>query len=1167
MLKTPDATFDALESRQMLNAAFDLIGLSQLRADPAYAGLDGSGVTVAVLDTGLDRTHIKLASNYVAGRNIVSGTDDPVDREAHGTHVAGIIGSSDPEIGVAPAAGLVGVKVLGDNGSGTFTDIRDGLRWVYDNRTRYNIQVVNMSLGGGFYTSISQVSGDIILPEIRRLEAAGITVVSAGGNSFKNHEYQNYGAPGVYSTLVVGATWKDGSQRDVRWGDGAIDFTTGAGRITSFSQRMVASNTIFAPGAFMRSTVPGNRYDNMGGTSQASPVVAGAVAILQEAAKQFGGRSLSPAEVRDVLTSTAVTIFDGDDEDDNVTNTRVSYPRLDIYAAVREVRSRLTGSAPAPEPGGNAADANGTITGAFLMNPSLDGSEALSASGRIGVDFGTTQVGASDVDMFKFSTASAGVVTIQVASNQTTPEDFDSFLRLFNASGGVLASNDDSGGTGFSRISIALQPGTYYVGLSGAGNSSYDPAGSSGRTAGATGTYTISFSLSNSDPNGLFSGAVEVSFGTDLAPTTFAGLIGRDYGALVGTSDVDMYKVVAPDDGVLIVDIDSPDASGYVDSYLRIFDEAGVQLAFDDDSEAPDETAVGSIVYDTASGDPVGHTTDSYRTITITRGQTYYVAISDYDNRSYDPTTLTGRATTGTGGVYDIFIKFRSVDADGSITSAAAYPALLFPFSNIEAAIGSDGGETVGNKDVDFYRFTVTKASLLEIEVNSAIDGPAGGTPFDAVIYLYDSNGNLLASNDDFESTDPVLQFVVQPRTTYYVAVAGFGNDNFDPFAAGSGTPGEMGDYILAGRLFATSAVKTISDDAIGFSRIQTVTSGSNLRSTLGEDSSFNSGTGDVDLFKFIAADDGILTVNADGYEQFSADTFLRLFDSSGKEMAFNDNRSDETRGSTVAGAVKKGKVYYIGVSGASASARLYSPKKFGNAVVGSTGSYALSVAYNQVPTLTAVTNLSMADAGVPYTITHAALLGAANEVDPEGANLSFVVSKVTGGTLTKNGVAVVANVTSIAPGEELVWTPTTKMSGVVKAFTIVASDGVQRSIKPVQVSVVVNQAPTLTTVKDFTVPVGATEISIPFASLLAAANEADKNKDAITFRIDSVLSGELLINGSAVTGGSTLVSSGDTLVYRQATGATGRFSAFTIRAFDGRLNSLVATPVRVKIS
>lgn len=1167
MHKTPDAAFDALESRQMLNAAFDLIGLSQLRADPAYAGLDGSGVTVAVLDTGLDRTHIKLASNYVAGRNIVTGTDDPVDREAHGTHVAGIIGSNDPEIGVAIGAGLVGVKVLGDNGSGTYTDIRDGLRWVYDNRTRYNIQVVNMSLGGGFYTSISQVSGDIILPEIRRLESAGITVVSAGGNSFKNHEYQNYGAPGIYSTLVVGATWKDGSASDIRWGDGAIDYTTGAGRITSFSQRMVASNTIFAPGALLRSTVPGNRYDNMGGTSQASPVVAGAVAILQEAAKQFGGRSLSPTEVREILTSTAATIFDGDDEDDNVNNTRVSYPRLDIYAAVREVRSRLTGSAPTPEPGGNEADANGTIAGAFLMNPSLDGSEALSASGRIGVDFGTAQVGASDVDMFKFTTASAGTVTIQVASNQTAPEDFDSYLRLFSTSGLAIASNDDFGGSTFSQMSIALEPGTYYVGLSGAGNSTYDPAGSSGRTAGATGTYTITFSLSNSDPNGLFTGAVDVNFGTDLAPTTFPGLIGRDYGALVGTSDVDMYRIVAPDDGILIVDIDSPESSGYVDSYLRIFDDSGVQLAFDDDSEAPDETAIGSIVYDSVTGEAIGHTTDSYRSIAITRGQTYYVAISDYDNRAYDPSTLAGRATTGTGGFYDIFLKFRSVDADGSISSAAAYPALTFPISGIEAAIGSDEGEAVGNKDVDFYRFTVTRASLLEIEVNSVIAGPLGGTPFDSVLYLYDSNGNLLASNDDFESTDPVLQYVVQPRTTYYVAVAGFGNDSFDPFAAGSGTPGETGDYILAGRLFATSAVKTISDDAIGFTRVRTVTHGTSLRESLGEDSSFNSGTGDVDLFKFIAADYGILTARADGYEQFSADTFLRLFDSSGKELAFNDNRSEETRGSTVAAPVKKGKIYYIGVSGASPTARQYSAKKFGNAAVGSTGSYSLDVAYNQVPTLSAVATLTMADAGAAFTITHAQLLAAANESDPEGAALSFVVSKLTGGTLTKNGVAIVANVTTVGPGEELVWTPTTKMSGIVKAFTIQATDGVQRSLKPVQVSVLVNQAPTLTSVKDLRVPPGAAEIAVPFATLLAAANESDKNKDAIRFRIDSVLSGELLINGEAVTVGTSLVGPGDTLTYRPAVGSIGRVGAFTLRAFDGRLYSLVAATVRVKIS
>jgi subtilisin family serine protease len=245
----------------------------------------------------LERAKTLAVSGTIRGLEAVGGFGGKAVTLAEGA-----LYSNDPEIGVATGASLVGVKVLGDNGSGTFTDIRDGLRWVYDNRVRYNIQVVNMSLGGGFYTSISQVSGDVILPEIRRLESAGITVVSAGGNSFKDHEYQNYGAPGIYSTLVVGATWKDGTASGVRWGSGAVDNTTGAGRITSFSQRMVAPNTIFAPGAFMRSTIPGNRYDNMGGTSQAAPVVAGAVAIMQEAAKQFGGRTLSPTEVREIMT-------------------------------------------------------------------------------------------------------------------------------------------------------------------------------------------------------------------------------------------------------------------------------------------------------------------------------------------------------------------------------------------------------------------------------------------------------------------------------------------------------------------------------------------------------------------------------------------------------------------------------------------------------------------------------------------------------------------------------------------------------------------------------------------------------------------------------------------------------------------------------------------------
>jgi hypothetical protein len=1162
MERNPTPAFEELESRQLLNAAFDLIGLSQLRSDPTYSGIDGSGVTVAILDTGLDRTHSALAANYVAGDNEADGGSDPVDREGHGTHVSGIIGARDPEIGVATRAGLVGVKVLSDNGSGTMTDIRDGLRWVYDHRVQYNILVVNMSLGSGFYSSVGQDSGDILLPEVRRLESAGITVVSAAGNSFKNHEYQNVAAPGLFSTLGVGAVWKDGTNTNVQWADGAIDYTTGAGRITSFSQRLTASNIVFAPGALIRSTVPGNSYEQMAGTSQASPVVAGCVALMQEAAQQFGGRRLSTTEVRNILVSTAVSIFDGDDENDNVQNTQVNYPRINVYAAIQEVKRRLQGSAPTPPPGDSAPDANGTISGAFLVDPALDGSETLTAAGSIGLD-GTANVGGIDVDMYKFTTASKGIVTISVGTNTTSPSDFDSYLRLFSADGTLISGDDNGGGGGFSRISMTLDAGTYYVGVSGAGNATYDPTGATGRSAGATGNYGISFSLANNDPNGLFAGSVAVNFGTDKTPTTFQGLIGRDYGNPVGTSDVDMFKVVAPDNGVIIVNIDTPDFNGYVDSYLRIFDDQGTEVASDDDTLAPGETARGTRVYDSTQS-PIGHTTDSYKLLTIERGKTYYVCISDYNNRTYDPATLEGRLDKGTGGTYDISLRFRSVDTDGAISLVKDDAPFAFPFGPISASIGADSDlpveNIVGNKDVDFYHVRVNKASLLQISVSTV-----ASDNFDTVLYLYDANGKLLASNDDFTGIDPTMQYVIQASTDYFVAVAAFGNNSFDPFAAGSGTASTTGIYSISGVLFAPSAVKTISDDALNFAKVQTVTPGQSLRGVLGSDSGFSSGSSDVDLYKFVAPSDGILTVNADGYEQFSADTFLRLFDSGGKELAFNDNRSSETRGSTVAFAAKKGKVYYVGVTGAGANPRAYNPKNFGSSVAGSTGTYSLAVVYDIPPTLTLVSNLSIADAGRPFAITYDGLAAAANEVDPEGRAISFVIGKVTGGTLSKNGIAIAAGVTEIGTGEQLVWTPSASSSGVVKAFTVSAKDGVQLSAKPVQVSVVVNQAPTLTSVKDIPAAVGAASVNISFATLLAAANESDKNKDSLQFRIESVLSGSANLGDVAVLPGVSLFGPGGVLTLLPASSAKGKVAAFTIRAYDGRLVSAAAVTVWIK--
>src|SRR4051812_25010374 len=103
---------ELLESRQLLNAAFDLIGLTRLRDDPQYSFLDGSGVSVAILDTGLDSSHRLLSPNYRGGVDIVSGGSTPTPVDPHGTHVAGIIGATDPEIGVANHVGLLGVQVF-----------------------------------------------------------------------------------------------------------------------------------------------------------------------------------------------------------------------------------------------------------------------------------------------------------------------------------------------------------------------------------------------------------------------------------------------------------------------------------------------------------------------------------------------------------------------------------------------------------------------------------------------------------------------------------------------------------------------------------------------------------------------------------------------------------------------------------------------------------------------------------------------------------------------------------------------------------------------------------------------------------------------------------------------------------------------------------------------
>ena len=327
------------------NSAFDLIGLTKLRNDPQYAGIDGSGFSVALIDTGLDTKHPFIAPNYLAGYDFVDNDDDPYDFAGrHGTHVAGTIGATDENFGVAPDVGLIGLRVLDRNGGGSFIKLQKALKWVLENREQYNITAVNISLGTGFYTSESQVRGDILADDIQRLETAGVTVVAAAGNSYVTNSDKsnraNLSYPAISSTIAVGAVWQNNTVSRYEWSEGSIDYSTGADRIASFSQRLDVPNMIFAPGAIISSTVPGSKIGDGGGTSQAAPHVAGSVTLLQEASLKFGGSLLTPEEVNEILYTTGDTVFDGDDEDDNVNNTNTSYSRINIYNAVSEVKRR-----------------------------------------------------------------------------------------------------------------------------------------------------------------------------------------------------------------------------------------------------------------------------------------------------------------------------------------------------------------------------------------------------------------------------------------------------------------------------------------------------------------------------------------------------------------------------------------------------------------------------------------------------------------------------------------------------------------------------------------------------------------------------------------------------------------------------------------------------------
>jgi len=281
--------------------------IPHIQADAVHArSYTGKGITVALLDTGIDTDHPDLADSIIAQHCFSQGSCPPNDTNesesaeddiyggGHGTHVAGIITSPR---GVAPDAGIVAIKVSSHFGIFSVpldSDILAGLDWI--RASTQPVHIISLSLGGGAFSNICDDEIPAYADIFKQLRANGITIFVAAGNEGAKNEIS---APACLNEAI------------------AVGATTLSDNIAFFSNRNNLVD-ILAPGVGITSSLIGGGYITQSGTSAAAPMAAGVAALMLQA-----NPALTPSLIEIIMENSGVIVTDD-----------LTFPRVNALAAV-----------------------------------------------------------------------------------------------------------------------------------------------------------------------------------------------------------------------------------------------------------------------------------------------------------------------------------------------------------------------------------------------------------------------------------------------------------------------------------------------------------------------------------------------------------------------------------------------------------------------------------------------------------------------------------------------------------------------------------------------------------------------------------------------------------------------------------------------------------------